>query len=136
MESRSRSPIVGALLVALCMSTGCTDSPAEAPADVDLEPFISLARNSDCADVRNRLFLIDEQVVFWDREASCVDAAYTQRLYGSTPDRVLCYFQDSIAGPVKVSRGRYQMEFETILENLDRPDLGLGPMHTVKEIAF
>jgi hypothetical protein len=136
MESQSKRLLVGTLLAALCTLAGCTDNPTAPPAVVDLEPFISLARSSDCADVRNRLFLIDEQVVFWDREASCVDAAYAQRLYGSTPDRVLCYFQDSIAGPMKLSRGRYQMEFEIMLENLDQPDLGLGPMHSVEEIAF
>jgi hypothetical protein len=108
------------------------------PPDVNLDPFIALARRSDCAEVRNRLFLIDEHLVFWDRASDCKDAEYAQTLFGRTVEHVICVAHDSIAGPVEQchDRERYQVMFETILDHLDRPDLGLGPDHTVKLIEI
>jgi len=99
------------------------------PPAISLEPFRELARKSDCADVQNRLFLIDEQVVFWDRASTCADAAYARHLYGRTVDRLICYDEDSIAGPRHACQnpGPYSPLFDTVLENLDKPDLGLGP---------
>ena len=99
------------------------------PPKINLEPFRELARKSDCADAQNRLFLIDAQVVFWDRESTCADAAYARRLYGRTVARLICYDEDSIAGPRNACNdaGRYAPLFETVLQNLKEPDLGLGP---------
>lgn len=99
------------------------------PPKISLEPFRELARKADCADVQNRLFLIDGQVVFWDRESTCADAAYARHLYGRTVERLICSDEDSIAGPRHAcnNAGRYKSLFETVLENLDKPDLGLGP---------
>jgi hypothetical protein len=102
---------------------------------VDLAPFKELARAGGCADIRNRLFLIDDQWVFWDRAGHCADAAYGETLYGSTPDQVLCVSHDSIAGPVKDCREkRYQAMFDTMIANLDKPALGLGTEHTVQPV--
>lgn len=101
-----------------------------APPPVDLEPFRALARNASCADVRNRLFLIDARVVFWDQESRCSDAAYNFTLYGRTTRHVICFSRDSIAGPqdwCSHTAGQYKNEFSVIVDNLDQPDLGLGP---------
>ena len=108
------------------------------PPPVDLEPFKDLARTSDCADVRNRLFLIDGHLVFWDRESLCADAAYAQALYGRSVDHLICHSLDSIAGPVKWchAAGRFSAMFETMITHLDAPDLGLDPEHTVEPVDF
>jgi hypothetical protein len=104
---------------------------------IDLAPFKAMAKAGQCADIRNRLFLIDDQVVFWDRAGNCADAAYSETLYGSTPDQVLCIAHDSIAGPMKTCQdGLYQGLFDTMTANLDQPDLGLGPGHTVQPVSF
>lgn len=105
---------------------------------VNLKPFRELARNASCADVRNRLFLIDQRLVFWDRESKCADAAYAQTLYDRRPSTVLCNAMDSIAGPQRACNADapFINMFETVLENLEAPDLGLGPGHTVTPVDF
>ena len=108
------------------------------PPSINLEPFRALARNSDCADKMNRLFLIDKQLVFWERESSCADASYARVLYGRTVEHLICDTRDSIAGPRGTCRdpGPYTGMFDTILNNLDKPDLGLGAGHTVTPVSF
>lgn len=104
---------------------------------LDLAPFQKMAREGPCADIRNRLFLIDGQWVFWDREGRCADAAYSQTLFGATVNDRLCDLHDSIAGPLKrCQEERYRQMFDTIIVNLDKPDLGLGPSHQVQPIPF
>ena len=90
-----------------------------------------------CADIRNRLFLIDDQWVFWDQAGNCADASYAETLYGSSPDEVLCNAHDSIAGPMKHCTDPQHLDlFNTITAHLDQPDLGLGSDHTVEPIPF
>lgn len=103
----------------------------------DLEPFKEIVRGGICADIRNRIFLIDDALVFLDREGNCQDAAYGYLLFGSTPEMWICYRCDSIGGVREAYRhDGYRAFFETILANLDRHDLGLGPSHTVEQIPF
>lgn len=119
----------------LLLVAGCGDESPEPLSEIDLIPFKEMAKSADCADIRNRLFLIDGQQVLWDREGSCPDNAYSQTLFGSTVDNVLCDLHDSIAGPVSSCRDDlYGSMFDTIIANLDEPDLGLGPEHTVQVI--
>jgi len=109
----------------------------ESHSGVDLGPFRKMARAGACADIRNNLFLIDDQLVFWDRAGECSDAAYAQSLYGGSFGESLCVFHDSIAGPVRsCSDPAYEGLFDTITANLDKPDLGLGSEHTVVEVQF
>jgi hypothetical protein len=112
--------------------------PIGNPPVVNLEPFRELARNASCADVRNRLFLIDQRLVFWDRESKCADAAYAQTLYDRRPGSVLCNVMDSIAGPQRRCNADapFINMFDTILGHLDAPDLGLGSGHTVTPVNF
>jgi hypothetical protein len=111
---------------------------AGGPPEVNLEPFRELARASDCADVYNRLFLIDRQLVFWDRASQCADAAYARVLYGRTVEHLICDAHDSIAGPQRGCHdaGRYSDMFDIMLQHLDAKDLGLGPGHTVEPVTF
>jgi hypothetical protein len=123
-------------LVAM-VAAACHEKPALEPT-ISLEPFRSLARNSRCVDKKNRLFLIDGHIVFWDRASSCADASYSQVLYDSTVDRVVCEKHDSIAGPQRVCDGGaiFSSMFDTILDHLDAPDLGLGKDHKVKPVKL
>jgi hypothetical protein len=123
---------------ALLLLGGCIFfGPVKRHHAVDLAPFKDMAKNGSCADVRNRLFLIDDQLVLWDVAGNCADASYSQMLYDGTPDQVLCTFHDSIAGPVKDCFDEsFRDMFDTITANLDQPDLGLGPDHTVEPVPF
>lgn len=138
VRSRTRAAILVALLAAtLLLLAGCVGGSGEPHSTVNLAPFKKMARAAWCSDTRNRLFLIDGQLVFWDKAGECSDAAYVSALYGSTPDQRLCSLHDSIAGPVKdCPDGSYEELLYTIMANLDEPDLGLGPEHTVKQVDF
>ena len=129
-------PVAAWLLVlTLPAQWGCKSS--ERLLAPDPRPFVEMARLSDCADQRNRLSLIDGALVFWDKAGSCADAAYSQTLFGATPENLLCRYGDSIAGPQREIRDpRYEKLFDIILAHLDEPNLGLGPPHTVRAIPF
>jgi hypothetical protein len=138
-RDRTRLPqnLASILLLALGIA-GCSGPSKETPPPtVDLSPFREVARSSECADIKNRLFLIDGTLVLWDRQGNCPDASYLVRLSGGTVDNVLCELQDSIAGPRKeCPDGQYEQMFDTITENLDKPDLGLGSEHTVTPVTL
>lgn len=107
------------------------------PKQPDLESFRELARNAACADIGNRLFLIDKKLVFWDRQGNCHDNSFAQTLYGNSPEEVLCSRKDSIAGPRQSCDNEESQEmFQTMLDNLDEEDLGLGFDHQVEPISF
>jgi hypothetical protein len=103
---------------------------------IDLEPFKELARNADCADISNRLFLIDKKMVFWDRRGNCPDNSYAYILYGKSPEEELCSHRDSITGPIESCDEEHQEMFNVIINNLDQSDLGLGQEHQVEPISF
>ena len=125
------------VLVVLLSLASCRDGSNQALSGNDLAPFKEIASTAGCSEISNRLFLIDGQQVFWDRAGDCPDASYSLTLFGSTVDNRLCYLHDSIAGPVRDCRDdRYQDMFDTIIANLDEPDLGLGSEHTVQVIPF
>ena len=135
-HSRARD-LVALLMTGVLSLSGCKPPATEPPASVDLESFRTMARTSGCADSRNRLYLIDEKLVFWDRAGSCADAAYAQALFGGAVDNQLCSFHDSIAGPMRGCRdSRFGPMFDTIIANVDKPDLGLGPAHKVRAIPL
>lgn len=137
-RSGGRAALMMTLLpMVLLLLTGCASNSIEPRSTIDLAPFKKLASASECADIRNRLFLIDDQLVFWDSAGNCADAAYGETLYGSTPDQALCVLHDSIAGPMKdCSDERYPALFDTMTANLDKPDLGLGSGHIVQPVPF
>jgi len=125
------------LLALLALLTALAACGGQSDAAVDLAPFKQMVREAPCADISNRLFLIDGELVFWQREGNCADAAYTYTLYGSTPDQVLCTLYQTIGGPVEEFRDeQYRELFDTITSNLDNPDLGLGAEHTVDAVPF
>lgn len=125
------------LAVVPLLLTACGSKPSGPSADFDLTPFKQMAQRAECADLANRLYLIDGQRVFWNIEGNCADASYSRTLFGNTAEAVLCQVHDSIAGPVDECQDETDREmFETIVANLDKPDLGLGSDHRVEEIPF
>jgi hypothetical protein len=119
---------------------GCVARPTERVAvasatpderSLDIRPFVEMAQAASCSDVKNRLYVIDNQFVFWTSVGNCSDAAYAHILYGSTPEKKLCSATDSIAGPQTSCLPEFDVMFQTILDNLDQPDLGLGDAHAV-----
>lgn len=100
--------------------------------------FISAAQAAGCAATRNRLYVIDQKMVFWDRtDLGCYDASYQRTLYGATIKDELCSTGDSFGGPVTKCKDEQQRAmFETILHNLDQADLGLGSGHKVEALSF
>jgi hypothetical protein len=123
-ESRSNKP------------TGTATMPATMSATITAA-FIQMAKESPCHQTKNRLFLIDSTLVFWDRLGRCPDNAYEQTLFGNSPGAVLATSHDSIAGPrTTINNEQYRVLYETILANLDKPDLGLGVKHKVQAIPF
>ena len=137
-RSRGHATILMTLLpAALLLLASYACHSIKPRSTLDLTPFKAMARTGQCADIRNRLFLIDNQMVFWDRAGNCADAAYSETLYGSSPDQVLCVSHDSIAGPMKSCQDElHQNVFDTITANHDQADLGLGPEHTVLPVPF
>ncbi|WLI90200.1 hypothetical protein Q4S45_03490 [Massilia sp. R2A-15] len=98
--------------------------------------FIAMAQAADCADLSNRLYIIDKTMVFWDRAGHCPDNSYGRILFGATPQQVLCSLSDSIAGPrTSCNDESSRPLFATITSNLDKSDLGLGGAHQVEPIA-
>jgi hypothetical protein len=98
--------------------------------------FIRMAQDEGCADIRNRLFVIDGKQVFYDRAGNCPDMGYRQALYGLAPELLACEASDSIAGPrTFCADDKSRALFDTILKNLDKADLGLAG-HKVEQVTF
>ncbi len=129
--------LIALLLTALFVLAMRAGNASEPGSPIDLAPFQAMARGRACVDLRNRLFLIDDQWVFWDGAGHCADASYGATLYGRTLDQVLCSMNDSIGGPMKNCRDeRYRALFDRLTTHLDQPDLGLGSEHTVQVVSF
>ncbi len=140
-------PLLAAAALTACGGGGVTQQEQQAGSIVVGEPapgakldttdYIAKARSASCADLHNRLFVIDEKRVLWDRAGNCPDNANAQMLFGSTAQTALCQSTDTIAGPrVICNDDKDRDQFNTILKNLDKADLGLGKDHTVRAVDF
>jgi hypothetical protein len=139
-----RPRLILAIAWILVLATGCAYQPpapvaptAQPTGERDLSAFKDMIGSAECSDISNKLYLIDGDLVFWDVRGKCSDASYSYTLFGDSPDDVLCQRHDSIAGPGGACRGDvYRQMLDTIAANLDKPDLGLGPDHTVVPIPL
>ncbi len=143
-------PLLGALFLAACGGGGGTTTQTAAsgaqgiavgeppPGGPVKEEFIKMARGETaCADRFNRLYIIDGKQVFWQVAGNCGDASYSNVLFGLTPKDLQCSNADSIAGPRTSCADTSQRPlFDTIIQNLDKPDLGLGAAHKVEYVPF
>ncbi|MFC1539738.1 hypothetical protein ACFL6H_09965, partial [Candidatus Latescibacterota bacterium] len=117
--------------------SNCSNNSTGNDYDLNLNPFKKLAQEEECAKNKNKLYLIDTSLVFWDREGGCMDNMFAQTLFGSTPDDIKCIYHDSIAGPeYACNDSTYHEMFQTIITNLDNDNLGLTPEYTVVDIPF
>ncbi|MHB8882321.1 MAG: hypothetical protein ACYC69_12540 [Thermodesulfovibrionales bacterium] len=131
-KNKHRRGIHLLLLVSLVISFSCGGSGSVNDPPINIEPFILQARNEQCSDIRNKLYLIDNSSVFWDRAGNCPDNSFSQTLYGHTVDQVLCSHFDSIAGPRTIYYDETHKDLcDTLFANPGKPDLGLGTGHTV-----
>lgn len=134
---RPRFNLLLATPMIFLLAVGCIAKPTPPPSSLDLVPFQEMAADAACSEEVNKLFLIDDALVFWEIKGACADAAYSFILFGSSPDELLCRFNDSIAGPMKECMDTtYQTLFEMILDHSEEADLGLGSEHTVQPIPF
>lgn len=142
-------PLLGALLLAACGGGGTAPTPPLAsggpgiavgephPGAPARDEFISLAREAQCADQRNRLYVIDGKQVLWDRAGSCADNGRGLSLFGLLPGNLLCASSDTIAGPRTSCTDESLLSmFDTISKHLDDADLGLGAAHKVEVLDF
>ena len=131
---------MSACLLVACGGAGLQNESAQPPVSnspVPTEEFTALSKEASCANLRNRMFVIDQKQVLWDKAGSCADAAYSVTLFGNTPKLVLCSSYDSIAGPRTTCEDAKNTDyFNTILNNLDKADLGLGSSHQVTPITL
>lgn len=103
----------------------------------DLEAFKVQARSAGCSDRKNRLFLIDSKLVFWEVAGNCPDGSYGLILYDKSNHQALCSLRDSIAGPIRtINDSKYESLFDVIIQNLKESNLGLSPDHIVEEISL
>ena len=122
--------------VVLFLLAACAAGPSDEQMALDMEPFLQTAEDAACTDLRNQLYVIDDQFVFWAAEGQCSDASYSYILYGATPDDKLCTLEDSLVGPRSTCQPELEVLFETIQQNLDHPNLGLDENHTVTEVML
>ena len=119
-----------ALAVTAC--GGSSSEPVVATAD-----FIAMAKNAECSEYSNRLFLIDQKNVFWDVAGNCPDRSPLRRFFGQSPNAILCTEVSSIAGPITTCSDEHARSlFTTIIYNLEKSDVGLGTSHQVPPIVF
>ena len=121
------------LVATMLLVASCGDGRNTNQSRIDGNAFIQMAQQATCADIKNKLYVIDQVMVLSDRAGNCPDASFSQVLYGPTINDVYCTNQDSIAGPVKrCDVATFQSIFDTMIANLAQPDLGLGPAHSVE----
>jgi len=128
------SCLLAVLLLAPILLGGCTTgstNPETPTVSLEMQPFRELAQNASCADNTNRLYVIDDRLVFWTKTGLCDDGSYAHVLFGASPDQELCSAKDSFVGPLTSCQPEFEAMFAAILANLDQPDLGLGAEHQV-----
>lgn len=95
------------------------------------------AKSAECADISNRLFVIDEKLVFWDRRGECPDNRYSYELRDLSTDAMVCNVRDTFGGPLgECSSPELQSLLNVMSANLGRTDLGLGSTHKIQAVSF
>jgi len=102
-------------------------------AQVPTAAFIKLWDGDQCADSQ-RIFIIDQHLVYTDSASlHCSDSNFAH-LYESTPDRVLCHAGGVTGAPTCTGSTATTAIMQTILNNPQKADLGLGSAHTVQQV--
>ena len=131
--ARAAAALVGLFALRGCAESGLLD-PNRYPA---LAPYVDIAQRSACADQVDRLYWIDRRLVFWQRAGTCPDASWFDALYEGTSLEALCTAGDRIGGKQQACRVPMSAPlFRTIEAHSTEVDLGLGPGHTVEQVAI
>jgi hypothetical protein len=131
------SSILNLLPFAVSMSFITACGGAYETAAVRPEEFVAMAKVAECRDVHNLVYVIDGQFVFWNVAGNCPTMTPVYKLFGKTPSDLLCSQTKVPVGAVTVCNdGSARSMFNTIVEHLDRSDLGLGATHQVQLIPF
>ena len=120
-------------IIILCFGIFYTYNLFKINSNINVDIFIEMAENeTSCSDIRNDLYLIDNEIVFWIVEGSCSDASYSYTLFKNTPEIVLCSVFDSIAGPQEICNNiEYQELFNILKINIDKNNFGLDDRYEV-----
>jgi hypothetical protein len=86
-----------------------------------------------CSDLKNCLYVINDSYCFWIREGKCSDNSYSYSLYGPKV-KLLCYQRETIAGIDKKCNKESEKMFTTIIDNLQKENLGLESSIKVKMV--
>jgi hypothetical protein len=115
-------------IVILCIGVIYTYNSFNIDSEINLDNFNEMAKNeTTCSDIRNELYLINDNLVFWIVEGSCSDASYSYTLFEDKPETVLCKVFDSIAGPQEFCNNEeYQDLFNILTDNIDNENFGLN----------
>lgn len=127
------------LLLVLAVSTvHCNDEGTNPKTTINMDPFIAMAKASGCSDQSNKLYTIDNSMVFWGVSGSnCPDHSYKLVLFGADTGKVYCKKNDSYGGPVEfVNDSTYLVLFHTIITNQSDDKLGLDLTHSVVNVKF
>lgn len=117
-------------------NANCEIDPDD-PNSIDLEAFIEMANNAECADNRNLLYMINCSLIYWTWDGSCIDYGYGDFLFGRSPDEIYCRYTDSIGGPQESCENEtYRPIFTMVVTNRDEANLGLSPTSDVQQIEF
>lgn len=145
------------VVIGLFLITACAPQPPVRKAPPIKEPqppqpppqvpvltmsFEEMYWNADCADIKNELFFIQDSreyagnsFVFRNRQGNCMDNRFEQTLYRG--ESKVCSRSDSIAGVRESCDNEEQRQmFSTMINNLDKPDFGLGQQYTVTRMTF
>ena len=152
-----KKTLIALVVISLFLITACapqspvykappTKEPPQLP-QTPYEPaptmsFEEMYWNADCADIKNEFFFIQDsreyagnQFVFRNREGNCMDNRFEQALYRG--ESMACSRSDSIAGVREYCENEEQRQmFSTIINNIDKPDFGLGQQYTVTKMTF
>lgn len=120
-------------IVILCIGVLYTYHSFIIDSEINLDNFSKMAENeTTCSDIRNELYLINDNLVFWIVEGSCPDASYSYTLFEDKPESVLCKVFDSIAGPQEFCNNEeYQDLFNILTDNIDKKNFGLNNNYRV-----
>lgn len=94
---------------------------------------IQLAKKEPCADVENKLYLINNRFIYWLRKGNCSDNNFAYYLIGKGL-KELCSNIETIDGPkTKYTPGMKEL-FNKIIAHSEETNLGLNSTYTVKLI--
>jgi hypothetical protein len=99
----------------------------------DIVKIKSMMRKELCSDFLNRLYIINNDYALWIRKGDCYDNRYSYTLFGKGV-KILCYQRETITGVDKKCNSAHESFFSTMIDNMDKVNLGLNKQMKVSMI--